>query len=551
MLKLPFCTHPDSAKVDTDFRTKSSFRPVPSLALAALCGFIDSYKTLDYKLKAVDLNIEAYVNPGEPIEKKAYPKLLHDAIKNSDYDVLCLSAMFVFNVKWVEEAVGLSKRYHPGAKIILGGGYPTLFPERCLEKHEVDYVVIGEGESTLLHILNKMNNHKDAEFEGRFPFFGYGERGGGGQRTIKTRPHDEYMDLKYLPSPAWSYLNVEKYFKNSGDLYLPVEATRGCPFRCSFCSTYLSWGFRVRYKPVENIMKEMVETKRRYNVESLHFVDDNLTFSKEWIMDFLGRVITARLPVKLTASNFSVKCLDAEIVDMLVRAGFYNFGIAVETGCAEIQKKTGKNLDFAHIRKMVDIIMAHENVHLHINWMVGFPGESVKQIGETFDLARELGAHSNQFLSVLPYPKTRLFEEARREGLLVFDDEDLEKFDNRKCDYLRSGEWNHDMLQDMIYDINIELNFLRNTLMKTAEGRKQLRAYLEGIVRILPEHVIANIMVGYLYGAEDGRLREKYYRTAGKLLKKPQLRKAFKRYLSWNDNAIKDFNEFTKNEDAN
>ena len=158
LLKVPYCTHPDSFKEDTNFKTKAPFRPIPSLALATLSAFVDKYKKINYSLKVVDVNIEAYTQPGIPIDTTLYTNLLTKLIRDHDYDVLALSAMFVFNIKWVDTAVKLSKKFHPKAKIIVGGGYPTLFPERCLTEHDVDDVVIGEGDSTFLHILNKYNN---------------------------------------------------------------------------------------------------------------------------------------------------------------------------------------------------------------------------------------------------------------------------------------------------------------------------------------------------------------------------------------------------------
>jgi hypothetical protein len=126
LLKVPFCPYPDASKEDDDFRTRSTFRPWPSLALAALCAFIDRYKTIDYRLKAIDVNIEAYTKPGVSMDTRLYPGLLADSIKNNDYDILAISATFIFNVRWVKMAVELSRKYHPDAKIVIGGGYPTI-----------------------------------------------------------------------------------------------------------------------------------------------------------------------------------------------------------------------------------------------------------------------------------------------------------------------------------------------------------------------------------------------------------------------------------------
>ncbi len=545
LLTVPYCTHPDSLIIDDDFRTKSTFRPVLSLALATLCAFLDKYKTYDYKVKAVDLNTEAYTEPGIPIDISSYPGLLTDTIRNNEYDVLCISAMFVFNVKWVEATVKLSRKFHPDAKIIIGGGYPTLFPERCLREHDIDDVVIGEGGPTFLHILNKYNDHHDPKFEKKFPFERYASKNEKGEIVISKQRHN-FINLSDLPIPAWHYLNIERYFKRSGDKALPIEASRGCPYRCSYCCTYLSWGRKIRYKPIENLINEILEIKKRYNVETLHFIDDNLSFSKEWIKEFLQRIIRMKLSLKLMSSNFSVKHLDKEIIDLLARAGMGEFGIAVESGSPEIQRRINKNLNFDQVRKVVKILKSH-NLHVHICWMIGFPNETINQINSTFNFARELKAHSNQFLTVLPYPGTQLFEEAKSANLLVFQDDCLDKFDNRKCDYLKSDEWNYDRLQDMIYDANIEMNFLNNPSLDTIEGRDNILKYFEELLLKLPEHIIAHIIVGYLYKQKNFYSEyKKHYKSAIELFKNKKLNKTFVKYLSWDNPIIKDFNQFLK-----
>lgn len=543
LLKLPYCTHPDALNVENDFRTKLPFRPIPSLALATLCGFLDKYKTYNYDIKAIDLNIEAYTEPGIPIDTSNYLDLLTNAIKNSNYDILCISTMFVFNVRWVDDVVKLSRKFHPEAKIILGGGYPTVFPERCFKEHDIDDVIIGEGEPTLLHILNRYNNHQDPEFEKKFPFEGYASKNENGKIVISKSRH-RFMDLGDLPIPEWNCLDIEKYFKRSGGKTLPIEGTRGCPYRCSFCNTYLSWGLKVRYKPIKNIINEIVELKKRYNVASLHFIDDNLAFSKKWMKEFLEQMIKIKLPLKLEASNFSIKHLDKEIIDLLVRAGMNRIAIAVESGSSEIQKRINKNIDFDKVRELVKI-MKSRKVYIHICWMIGFPNETIEQIKSTFNFARELKAHSNQFLTVLPFPGTQLFEEAKRDNLLFFQEDDLDKFDDRKCDYLKSDEWDYDLLRDMIYDINIEVNFLNNSLLDTAEGRYQFLEYLKGLLLRLPEHIIARIIAGYLYKQKrDYSKSENYYKSAIELFRNKTLHKTFFKYLSWDNPVIKDFNQF-------
>jgi len=543
LLKVPYCSHPDSLS-ESDFRAKMTFRPLPSLALAVLSAFLEKYKTYDYNIKAIDLNIEAYTEPGIPVDISVYPSLLVKAIQNNNYDVLALSVSFVFNVKWVEDAVKLSRKFHPDAKIIIGGGYPTLFSERCLEKHDIDDAIIGEGEATLLHILNRYNNHKDANFDEKFPPGFYASKIKEGEINIIKGGH-HFINLADLPLPAWDYLNIDEYFKKSGDTTLPIEGSRGCPYRCSFCSTFLAWGGRVRYKPVDNLIKEILELKKNYpDLKRLLFVDDNLSFQKEWIVDFLTRLINMKLPLKIDIINFSVKHLDEEIIKLLKQAGLDFFIIAVETGSPEMQKRINKNINLDKVREVVKIMKKYD-LQIGISWMLGFPKETMEQINETLNFARELKVFHNQFFSVLPYPGTQLFKEAKEANLLLFSEDALDKYDYRQGGYLKSDQWNDKQLKDIIYDINIETNFLDNQYLETAEKREVFLGNLENFLLTLPDHIIAHLVVGYIYNQKNCQTDcEKHYNCAKELFKDKTLSETFTKYLSWDNPIIKNFNQF-------
>lgn len=223
--------------------------------------------------------------------------------------------------------------------------------------------------------------------------------------------------------------------------------------------------------------------------------------------------------------------------------------IAVESGSPEIQKRINKNLDLNKVRETVRIIKSH-NLHIHLCWMLGFPNETMSQIKDTFSLARELRADSNQFLAVLPYPGTQLFEEAKSANLLVFQEDDLDKFDNRKCDYLKSDEWDYNKLQEMIYGANIELNFLNNPSLDTRENMDYMLGFLENLLLRLPEHIIARIIIGYVYKQKGDIVRcQEYYDSAVSLFGNKKLRDTFIKYLSWRHPVIDDFNRYVKTKD--
>lgn len=546
LMKLPYCTHPDMLPKEKDYYTKTPFRPVPSLALATLASFFNANKRVDYDLRVIDLNIEGYTQPEEPIDMNAYSSLLKQNIKESSYDVLALSAMFIFNTRWIRDAVRLSREYHPHAKIILGGGYPTLFPERSFTDHDVDAIAIGEGETTFLHLVNKYNCFHDEKFENQFPFEGYGIKDLRGTPVIVPRKSG-FLALEDLPPPDWDQLNIIKYFESSGDRTLPVEASRGCPYSCVFCTTHLFWGKQLRYKTTDRFLSEIKSLKEKYHDPHVLIVDDNMTFSKKWVKEFLSKLIDAQLSLEITSSNFSVKHLDEEIIGLWIKAGCTSFSIAVETGSEEMQKRIKKNIDFSQLRDIVRILK-QKDIPFNILWMVGFPNETLAQIQETFNLVRELRPFLNQFSIVIPYPGTAIYNESKKNNILLFDEKgsDLDSYDDRRrSECIQSTEWTYAELQRMVYDINIEMNFLNNPYMDTPSKQEYFLSYLKNLLKRLPDHVVAHIMIGYISKLQNNP--DQYhtcYRNAFMLLRDERLADTFNKYLAWDHYIINDFNQF-------
>ena len=292
------------------------------------------------------------------------------------------------------------------------------------------------------------------------------------------------------------------------------------------------------------MINEIVSVNNKYNDISLYFIDDNISFSKEWVMQFLTSIVDTGLRLNVIVSNFSAKHLDEEIIDLLVKVGIKDFNMGVESGSPEIQRQIKKRINFDKVRETVGIIKSKKS-NARLLWMLGFPNETIEQMNMTFNLARELRADSNQFLAVLPYPGTVLFNEAKSQNLLVFDENNLDKFDYRKSDYIKSEEWNYDKLHEMIYDANIEMNFLNNPSLETMEGREYILEGFKNLIKSLPEHIIAHIVIGYIYNQKNNAGEyESHYNTAIELLENKTLYDTFFKYLSWDNPVIKDFNQY-------
>ena len=134
----------------------------------------------------IDINtlIYNYQTPNDnrdQIDTKLYVKIIEDTLKKESYDILAISAMFVMSQRWVSDTLKYSKKYNPNAKIIIGGGYPTIYPEYVLRKHDVDVSIVGEGDDTFLHVVNRLNNIVDEKFDKKFSFEGYAGKDSSGK----------------------------------------------------------------------------------------------------------------------------------------------------------------------------------------------------------------------------------------------------------------------------------------------------------------------------------------------------------------------------------
>ena len=539
-----------------DFKTITPFRPIPSLALATLSAFFEKYKSHDYNLKCIDINtlIYDYQKPGDnkdQIDTKLYVKIIEDTLKKETYDILAISAMFVMSQRWVSDALKYSRQYNPKAKIIMGGGYPTIYPEYVIRKHDIDVSVVGEGDDTFLHVINGLNNVVDKKFEEKFPFEGYAGKDKSGKIFYVPRKKG-FIDLDSLPPATFEWLDIKNYFKKSGNNILPIEASRGCPYGCTYCNTFISWGKAVRYKNVDSLIGEMSKLKLNYGAK-LHFVDDNLSFSKDWTIKWLDKLAEKKLDLDVSCSNFHYRRLDEEILDKLFKIGVKEICIALETGSDSMNKKVRRRLDWERARRVVEHVRKRGR-HSAVFWMVGFPGESMDELNETFKMAKEIKSTRNLFSIVMPYPGTKLWDDAKNLNALIVDDNsimDLFYYRSSKGN-LKSKEWTTEKINNMAYDAQIDLNFLNSPGLETDHERKFLKTWLKDVIlRYMPQHIIANILLAHLL-KEDNEFDKSdyYYKKSMKLFSDDDLKKTFQKYLYWDNKIIKGFLDYTNKENS-
>jgi anaerobic magnesium-protoporphyrin IX monomethyl ester cyclase len=205
-------------------------------------------------------------------------------IEQQQPDVIAFSPLTA-TYQWALDIAARAKELNPGVRTIFGGVHASAVPHLLLQKRQIDFVVVGEGDIALPHILNAI---QDRNYN--VPIVNTRYKGTDG-RVISGMQAGFIQDLDSLPfadKPIW------EEFVRMGDLYL-IMASRGCPYRCTFCFNNFfaklpeeKSGKYVRLRSPQHVIAELKIAKRRYNMEVVDFQDDVFTTSKKWLSDFLS-----------------------------------------------------------------------------------------------------------------------------------------------------------------------------------------------------------------------------------------------------------------------
>jgi len=342
----------------------------------------------------------------------------------ADVDVIGVSCMF--SVNWVVNRRLLQeiRRCFPDKLLIVGGEHVTAMPDYCLRDADViDYVVLGEGENTTADLLEALRTGSDVTTVSGIGFLRDGT-------YVVSSNRDRERQIDQLPWPAWDLLPVENYLGNVVSAALdcgrsmPIIASRGCPYDCTFCSNAVMWGRVWRPRSAEDVVAEIEDNARRYKIDHVDFFDLTMIMSRSWIAAFCERMIERKLDVSWQIICTRSEAIDAEVTRQLKRAGCNFITYSPESGStqvlADIRKKVDKAAMLASIRAAYEA-----GLGVKLNYVVGFPDDRFVDILASYWMAARAawrGAHDASFFAFSPYPGSDLFRRLVAEGIIHVDD---------------------------------------------------------------------------------------------------------------------------------
>ncbi len=314
--------------------------------------------------------------------------------------IYCLSAFFL-------DAKDLANKLKKqGVHTVVGGAQATFLPEFTMEKTGAEFVVAGEAETTILDLVNALDKGESTE---NIP----------GLYTKDTKMvilREQTKNLDDIPFPDWEQIDPRKYKKapHGGFIkhfpYAPITATRGCPYKCTFCASPKFSQGKIRRRSAKNVVDEIEYLVKNFGIKEIHFEDDNLTLHRPNIVDICNLILERKLKVSFACPNgVRADRVDEELLRLMKKTGFYYLAFGIESGNQQILDNVKKDTTIEKIRTAIELTNK-VGIMSQGFFIFGLPGETDETIEQTIKFAKSLPLTRAQFLNLDVMPGTELWD---------------------------------------------------------------------------------------------------------------------------------------------
>jgi len=372
------------------------------------------------------LDLKIYSNQNVSDFEAFYSQKLMESVSSINPDMIGFGCLYSGQFHDIVNYSKLITTKYPDIPIILGGIHPTIYPKEILANcPSIDWIVIAEGEETLVKFVNKYKN-KDFNFDD-IDGFAYRK-----EADIIVNPKTYYIkDIDKISMPAYDLINLKDYYVDTSGWFnpknlsintsIPIITSRSCPNRCNFCCMYHVMGPAWRARSPENVVNEIEFLYDKYDHRHYSFMDDNITLDKKRAIKICDLILKRNLDIQFeTPNGLSINTLSAEVLDALVSAGMVRTNLAIESGCDFIRNKImRKNLPREKILEVAKLIKRYKNLKVSAFFIMGMPEDTEDTLRETYDLIQQLNFDRVYLMNIVPFPGTEVFEQAKKDNLLI------------------------------------------------------------------------------------------------------------------------------------
>lgn len=319
----------------------------------------------------------------------------------------------------ISEVTRMIRGQNQSIKIVIGGVFPTYHWKEILEAEpQIDCIVCGEGEETVVNVVSAIENGSPLEF-----VKGIALRADG--KAVKTHPAPLITNLNAC-RVGWELMGSNHYTYWGKRKAVVIQFSRGCPHSCSYCGQCLFWE-KWRHRDPELLADEIEMLHKEYGVEVINFADENPAANqKEW-KRFLEALIRKDLKLILVASIRADSIVrDAEYLHLYKQAGFERFLLGIESYDETVLKKIKKGGSVAKDREAIQLLRKNDILSM-ATYVVGFGNETLRSFYNSLRQLLFYDPDQIQLLYTTPHQWTPYFNETK--------DSEIIQPDQRKWDY--------------------------------------------------------------------------------------------------------------------
>lgn len=311
------------------------------------------------------------------------------------------------------------KKAKPGIKTLVFGSHPTFEAQSTVSKEGIDIAVRGEGEYAIRNLIKafSQNNCSWKTIKG----ITYKN----GNEVIHNPDYPLIEDLDKLPIPDRKMLGSYIHYYNpvvKREPFTTLFTSRGCPGRCSFCSSPAFYGKNIRFRSAAKVIEELKEISA-LGYKEVFLRDETFTFNKQRVADICNGIIKNKLDLTWICSS-RVDMADYETMKLMKQAGCHMIRFGVESGVQQLLDNICKSITIEQIEKaFLSAQKAGLDTHAHL--MLGLPGETTATVKQTIEFVKKLNPSTVTFGIMTPFPGTRIFEELKMKNPKIGDGSSL------------------------------------------------------------------------------------------------------------------------------
>lgn len=335
-----------------------------------------------------------------------------------------------------------------GTLLCWGGVHPTSIPFDILASEKaVDFVVVGEGEETILEVCNTLASSTGSR--GLSDIKGVIFRDNG--EIIDNGKREFVEDLDNLPIPDRGLLRTPRYswyMSPPGIIrgqflegITTIYTSRGCPYNCIFCCSHETAGRKLRQRSVENVLEEIRYLWKDYRIKGLYFNDDTFGLDKDWTDEFCAALRQEKYKL-VWGCQTRAHLVDKKFLAALKSAGCVQVDIGCESGSNKVLRNLQKGIT---VEQILNAFQCAKEVGIdtYATFILGSPGETLGDVKKTEKVAKMINSRVN-FLLMVPYPGSKMFEMAKENGWLI--DKELHFSEN----------WTNKQSENPVMEINFK-----------------------------------------------------------------------------------------------